>query len=124
MNIVVTSPKDADLMHKLDDVENSFWALRSKPKNFRPGEVIWIVKDGHVVGGFYVRQIEKISEALEDAEGHNPSEGYRFWFECEIGEDGAVENGILDGNTFDFLIKCRGFQGFRYQWWKPKEAES
>ena len=124
MNIVVTSPKDVDFEHKLDDIENSFWTLPRKPKNFKCGEIIWIIKNGVIVGGFYVRQIEKISQPVEDAVGHNPANGYRFWFECEIGEDEAVENGILDGNTFDFLIKCRGFQGFRYQWWKPKEAES
>jgi hypothetical protein len=123
MNIVVTSPKDTDLMHKLDDIENSFWTLHSKPKNFKAGEVIWIVKDGDVVGGFYVRQIEKISKALEDAEGHNPSQGYRFWFDSEVSEDDCVAYGVLSEHG-DFLVKVRGFQGFRYQWWKEKEAES
>jgi len=122
LNIVVTSPKDADLSHKLDDVENSFWSLAHQPKNFKVGEIIWIVKDGHVVGGFYVKTIEKIDSALEDAEGHNPCKGYRFWFEAEVDDYTLVDFGVLDKNTLDLAIKCKGFQGFRYQWWAPKEV--
>lgn len=123
MNIVVTSPKTVDLMHKVEAPSESFWSLKRRPKKLKVGDVVWIVKNGYVVGGFSVRKIVFAKNPVRNAVGHNPSEVWRIWFGELIDDVELQEYGILDEKG-DPQIKVRGFQGFRYQWWTRKEAES
>jgi len=122
MNIVVTSPKGIDIMHKVRNPYDSFWTLKRKPKNLKKGDIVWIVKDGRVIGGFYVGRIAYAKNPVRDAIGHNPSGVWRIWFDGLIEEDELVEMGILNEN-YEGLIEVRGFQGFRYQWWETKEVK-
>jgi len=116
-NVVVTSPQNMDLEHKLDDPHNSFWTFYRKPKKLQVDDIVWVVKNGHVVGGFYVRQIVFAKEPIRNAEGHNPGNCWRVWFDSQVDEDTCIEQGVLSQDTTEFLINVRGFQGFRYQWW-------
>lgn len=116
-NIVVTSPKGRDLMHKIEDARNSFWSLKRKPKRLSVGDIVWVVKYGAVHCGFYVRKIVRAKNPLRNVVGHNPADCWRIWFNSLIPEDDLVDMGILDGEDYNPLIKVKGFQGFRYQWW-------
>lgn len=116
MNIVVTSPKDVDIKHKVDAYRDSFWSLKRRPKKLKVGDILWIVKNGFVVGGFYIRKIVYGKNPVRDAVGHNPAESWRLWFRCLVPDQELEQKGIID-ETGDPLIKVRGFQGFRYQWW-------
>lgn len=120
MNIVVTSPKGTDIMHKIRNPYDSFWVLKRKPKNLKKGDIVWVVKDGVVLCGFYVGRIVYAKHQLKKALWYNPSHIWRIWFDGVISEDELVEMGILDENC-EGVIKVKGFQGFRYQWWEVKK---
>lgn len=122
MNIVVTSPKGADLTHKVKKPWDSFWSLKRRPKKLRVGDIVWVVKNGRVVGGFYVRMIVHAKNPVKHASGHNPPDCWRLWFSDTVPDNELERFGVIDKKG-EPLIKIRGFQGFRYQWWKEK-AES
>lgn len=117
MNIVVTSPKTQDLTHKSRNPYDSFWSLKKRPKNLIIGEIVWVVKNGRIVCGFYIRKIVYAKHPIKYAEGHNPSESWHIWFGGLVPDEFLEKHGILDsqGNPCIFV---KGFQGFRYQWWK------
>lgn len=116
MNIVVTSPKTTDIVHKMKDPYNSFWSLKRRPKKLNAEDIVWIVKNGYIIGGFRVRKILHAKHPVKYATGHNPSDCWRIWFDSLVGDDELLYYGVLDkeGNS---TIKIKGFQGFRYQWW-------
>lgn len=119
-NIVVTSPKGTDLMHKIENPYDSFWTFKRKPKKLKVKDIVWVVKDGTVFVGFTVRKIVFSKNSVKYARGHNPSNVWRVWFECRIDEEELQEMGILD-EDWEPTIKIKGFQGFRYQWWGSDE---
>ena len=116
MNIVVTSPKNQDLLHKVEDPFHSFWSLKKRPKQLKVGDIVWVVKNGRVVAGFLIRKIVHAKKPVRNAIGHNPEDCWRIWFGGLIPDDELEELGVLDerGNP---RIEVKGFQGFRYQWW-------
>ena len=101
-------------MHKVENPFDSFWTFKRKPTKLKVGDIVWVVKDGVVLGGFHVRKITFSKNPVKDAFGHNPSNVWRVWFGGLIEDDELVEMGILDEN-YEPTIKVRGFQGFRYQ---------
>lgn len=117
MNIVVTSPKTVDIMHKLEDPSNSFWSLKRRPKKLKVGDIVWIVKNGRVIAGFYIRKIVYSKLPVKYAIGHNPPGCWHIWFSGLVPDQELEEEfGVIDekGNA---IIGVKGFQGFRYQWW-------
>jgi len=103
-------------LHKVEDAANSFWSFKRKPKQLNVGDILWIVKNGAVVGGFYIRKIGFGRRPVKNASGHNPINCWRVWFSGIVPEQELEDMGII-GETGDPLIEVRGFQGFRYQWW-------
>lgn len=116
MNIVVTSPKTVDLTHKVRNAPEAFWSFKRRPTKLKNGDVVFIVKNGYVVTGFYVRSIVYAKHPVKYAFGHNPSDCWRVWFRSVVPDEELEDLGVLDEKGSP-QIKIRGFQGFRYQWW-------
>ena len=112
----MTSPKQEDILHKVENPQDSFWTFKRKPTKLKVSDIVWVVKNGFIVGGFYVRRIVYAQNPVRYAFGHNPVNVWRVWFSGIVPDEELEEFGILDekGNP---KIKIKGFQGFRYQWW-------
>ena len=114
MDIVVTIPKRE---YKNDDQEtfdflNSegsycFWVMNKYPKKLEIRDRVHFVKNGRVESSMRVVDIRERTEEECATTG-------RVWYGiCIIYMD--------DLQYHTKIIEARGFQGFRYKWWKDSE---
>ena len=119
-DIVVTVPfrKLLDLYTKFDRPHMAFWSMGGKPKNISCHDWIWFVCAGRLRGGLEIREIENGPlDPLSDVDGYNPSVpsgGCRLQFYDSIGSKVLTLIGDKDFPS----LRIKGFQGFRYKWWK------
>lgn len=111
MDIVVTIPKKEyenddketnDLLNNTDYVQ--FWTLHRVPKKLNEGDRVYFVKNNRIESSMRVIEIKTDSETDCLTTG-------RIWSgRCQIFMDDLVIENIN--------LITKGFQGFRYCWWK------
>lgn len=109
IDIVVTIPKSE---YKNDDIETDkmnsdnntiqFWTLKRLPKGMGIGSKVYFVKYGKVESYMTIFKIEHKSEKCTTTN--------RTW-------DGYILY-MKDLQYMRTEIPSKGFQGFRYRWWK------
>lgn len=115
-DIVVTIPKKE---YKNDEIETKwftknvdsyqFWTLSRTPQRLEVGDRVYFVKNNKIESSMKVFQIEHAEPCKMITEGCYVT-GRQWKGKCIIYmTDLQYEN--LD-------IKIKGFQGFRYKWWK------
>ena len=107
--VIVTCPLNNKEMldAKVENVGEAFWNVPRAPKNFEPGDLLYVVYDGAIryafeTGSFDIARAHELPP-VEDAEGHNPplpKGGIRAWLD--------------DVHELKPPIPMKGFQGFRY----------
>ncbi len=112
MDIVVTIPKseyandDIETQEYLDKREEytQFWTLNRTPKNINIGDRVYFIKNKKVDSSMKIIDIQIDSETNCDITN-------RLWKgNCQL---------FLDDLKIENLnIEVKGFQGFRYKWWK------
>lgn len=110
MDIVVTIPRAEYTNNDLEDIniqENghyAFWTLSKIPKQLNIGDKVYFIKENKIYSSMKVIEILKNSVMQCDTTD-------RIWSgKCQI-----VMN---DFNYENIPLKIKGFQGFRYKWWK------
>lgn len=87
-----------------------FWTLSQKPAKLSIGDRVYFVKYGQIDSSLSVIAIRENSTLTCETTG-------REWSGiCQL-----VMNDVRDERNL--FLNCRGFQGFRYRWWKPESVK-
>lgn len=113
MDVVVTLPKSFGLKRWIaeGDPAGVDWSGQEwgwymgghPPKKLEPGDRVYVVYDGHLIGYSPLVRVQPIN---------SDGDGYEGGF-------ALVRGGGAVAVTIDERI--RGFQGFRYRWWKRED---
>jgi len=110
MDIVLTIPKqnyersNRNLRAYLDDGGCIFWTMSRVAKNLIIGDRVHFVKYGRVEHSMRLFKIKERASEIDVSTGERHSARYILYMD--------------DLQYHDEIIAVRGFQGFRYKWWK------